>query len=142
MKMATGRKSFEANGRFGIHRLRHGERRCRHQQRVTVGRLLEDFGGTDRRAGASLVLDDERLAELDGELLRDDAPDDVRGAARTERHDDANRLVGPVGRGLAGGKRRQSQRGAARECRAGFHQHSAFGRNAHDLPPMIPASGP
>ena len=49
----------------------------------------------ERAAGARLVLDHDRLAELFLQRLPDDAGDDVAAAARPERHDDADALLRP-----------------------------------------------
>ena len=75
-------KSFGPNGRLGYTDCGDRERRRHHHQRVAVRRRLEHVGGADGRARAALVLDDERLAELDRQLLADDARHDVGGAAR------------------------------------------------------------
>ena len=63
-----------------------------HFQRVAVGRGLGDQLRADVAAGAGPVVDDDRLAPCVGELLRDGAGEDVGGAARRERHDEADRL--------------------------------------------------
>ena len=61
------------------------------QQRVAVvGRVRHEIGG-DVAAGAAAVLDDELLAELLAERLRQHARGDVARGARTEADDDAHR---------------------------------------------------
>ena len=64
--------------------------------RVAVGRGARQLGRADRAALAWLVLDHDRLAERGAELLANHARQDVGGAAGRERHDVADRLVGPV----------------------------------------------
>jgi hypothetical protein len=91
-------------------------RRVREHQGVAVGRRLHDVEPADAAAGAGLVVDDDRLAELLGELLADDAGDDVARPARGEGDDDADRLLGVRGeRGpgeRGGGARRRRCAGA------------------------------
>ena len=57
---------------------------CKH---VTVGRGLAAPDGAGERTRTGNVLDDEWLAKLLGQLLADDARDDV-GAAAWRRSDD------------------------------------------------------
>jgi hypothetical protein len=66
-------------------------RRCRHQERVAVGRGFRVRVRADRGTGTRLVLDHERFAEARLELLADEARQDLGGAARGERHDDGDR---------------------------------------------------
>ena len=66
---------------------------------VAVGRGADDLGRGDVAAGAGFVVDDDRLPQRLGELLRHDARHHVGAAAGREAHDDADRLGGP-GRGL------------------------------------------
>ena len=68
-----------------------------------------------------LVVDDHRLAGALGELVADDAGDDVGRRARAVGNDDAHRALGPVGRGrglrrggAAGGDQGQCGRGATK----------------------------
>src|SRR5581483_8930024 len=49
-------------------------------------------GSADATGGAGPVLDDARLAENVGEMLRQQAGDEIGAAARRKRHDDADRL--------------------------------------------------
>ena len=51
--------------------------------------------GTQRPARAAPVLHRDDLAQRFGELLPDEARQDVRAAAGRERHDQADRPVGP-----------------------------------------------
>ena len=62
------------------------------EQRVAVGRRLRRRLERDVAVRAGPVLDHEALAERLGELLRDDARDDVGGAARAVGHEDPHRL--------------------------------------------------
>ena len=71
-------------------------RRCR-QQHVAVGIGARHDALADRAAGAGFVFDDELLAKLAAEPVKDDPRNDIGGAARTERNDDPDRLVGPIG---------------------------------------------
>src|SRR3954470_20270868 len=54
-------------------------------------RAYRDFG-TDNCSGAAAVVDDDILAKPLAETRRDDAPDNVDGAARRKGHDHAHRL--------------------------------------------------
>ena len=63
-----------------------------HQQRVAVGRRLRHHVGADRAARAAAILHQHRLPHRLLHALRDDARGDVGGAARRERHDDADRF--------------------------------------------------
>jgi hypothetical protein len=67
------------------------------QQRVAVGRGLRHGVGRDDAAGAGLVLDDERPAEIVGHFRRDHAGDNVHRPARRKRQDQADRLFGILG---------------------------------------------
>src|SRR6266568_898056 len=77
-----------------------------HQHRVSVGRGLGDDVGADIAARAGPVVDHDLLREALGELLRDDASDDVGAAARREGDDEADRLGG-IGVRRRGRLRRQ-----------------------------------
>src|SRR5215471_5042890 len=93
----TGRDQAHGNERCRIEaefRIQAGvddERRWRGEQRVTIRlRPADRFGGdVARRAGPTF--DDYRLAPLRGELVADDARDDVHGGARWEADDHADR---------------------------------------------------
>ena len=61
------------------------------QQRIAVGGRLGDQLAADRRARARLVLDENRLAEAPGQLLRDQTHRPVDRAARGEGHDHPHR---------------------------------------------------
>ena len=83
--------------RIGRGRDRHHAARA-DEQRVAVVRLVHHVFGGDPSAGAGLVLVDDRLAEDFGQLVADEAGEDVVAAAGRERDDDADRLVGIIGR--------------------------------------------
>ena len=67
------------------------------QQGVAVGRGAHHDRGPGGAARPAAVLDDDRLAELLGQFLRDQARRNVREGAGCERHHDADHLVGPIG---------------------------------------------
>ena len=69
-------------------------------QRIAIGRGLGGGGGADVAAGARTVPDHHVLAPGLAELLRQDAPERVDGAAGRKRNQDADR---PVGIGLRHG---------------------------------------
>src|SRR5438552_2667145 len=71
---------------------------------MAVGRALRHDAGGDGAARTAAVLDHERSSELLAELVGDQAPDDVGGAAGREADHDAHRLRGP---GLRKGEKRQ-----------------------------------
>src|SRR6516162_1377577 len=56
-------------------------RRVNHEECVAVWRRLHDYLGSDIGSRARPILDDERLAEALGELLADQARDNVGSAA-------------------------------------------------------------
>src|SRR5215469_4373803 len=66
-------------------------RSVNHEERVAVWRRLHDCLGSDVGAGARPVFDDEWLAEALGELLADQARDNVGSAAGGIANDDAHR---------------------------------------------------
>ena len=66
------------------------------QQCVAVGRRARNLRRGDRPAGAGTVLDQHRLAERLAHALADQPRDDVGGAARRERHQDAHGLRGEL----------------------------------------------
>jgi hypothetical protein len=76
-----------------LHHFRHdGEHRHRRQeQRVAIRMRPRHDIGRQRAAGADLVLDQELLADLFAQALRDHARDAVGIAARGERHGDDHR---------------------------------------------------
>ena len=74
-----------------IERCVDGRRRVNHEKCVAVWRRLHDCPGSDVGAGARSVLNDERLAEALGELLADQARDDVGSAAGGIANDDLHR---------------------------------------------------
>ena len=96
----------------------------RQQQRVAVGRRLGREVGADGAAGARLVVDDQRRAQLLAHLLRQGAREEVGGAAGRERHDQADRLAGPGLLRPRGGQGRCTQRqGPGTKERGSFHFH-------------------
>jgi hypothetical protein len=70
----------------------HGVAACYQRQRVTVRRRLCTDFGAEGAARARPIVDDELLPRRFAELLRCDARDEVRAAARREWRDDANRF--------------------------------------------------
>ncbi len=88
-----------------------------HAERITVGRRGRDFLGPQHASGARLVHYHHGLAEVPGQILRDDARRQVGAAARRKRHDHAEGLLGI--RGAASGARyRQGGRDRDGERRA------------------------
>ena len=95
--------------------------------RAMAPELSRAFGQqfiVDNRAGAGAVVHDELLAEGAAEFGRHGARQDVGGAARGKRHDDAHRLGGPgsgagcwrllgVRGGTAQGQQGQGRQGTA-----------------------------
>ncbi|MNL45118.1 hypothetical protein D3C87_1677350 [compost metagenome] len=82
------------------------------QQDVAVGRGIRHVAGADRAARAGLVFNHHGGAQLGAQLRREHAADDVGGAARGKRHDQAHGLVGVGGllrRRGAGGQRGAGQ---------------------------------
>ena len=73
---------------------RRGDRRGRKQQRIAVRVGLRHCARRDGAVGADPILDDEALAEVDGELAGDRARDHVGAAARREADHHADRLHG------------------------------------------------
>ena len=82
----------------------HGERRQRQQHGVAVRGRLGGQAHADAAAGAGLVLDHHRLAQVARHRFGDGACHDVCEPARRERHDHGDGLGG-VG-GLGGGHAR------------------------------------
>src|SRR5262249_54056575 len=78
-----------------------------------VGRSLGDDLRADDGVGAGLGVDQHLLAELRGQTVSDDAHQGVDGAARIERHDDADGLDRPAA-ALRPAHRREERRS---ECR-------------------------
>src|SRR5690349_17557566 len=62
---------------------------------MAVGRRLGGDRSANRAAGATAVLDEERLAELLRERLLHDARDDIGAATRRVRHDERHWLRRP-----------------------------------------------
>ncbi len=86
------------------------------QERVPVGGRARHVLGRDAAVRAGLVVDDDRLAELVGQALADDARHRIVAAAGRGRHDDRDHLarVG-IGR-LGNGARHRSAVGNANQC--------------------------
>ena len=92
-------------------------------ERIAVRGAGQSRARCGNAAGARLVLDDEVLAQILLQSLGDETRRDVGYAARPERQDHADRMIGIIrlrlrarrGRGKAGGNRRQREnRGPAR----------------------------
>src|SRR5262249_1479803 len=99
-------------------------RRVNHEECVAVWRRLHDYLGSDIGAGARPILDDERLAEALGELLADQARDNVGSAAGWITDNDAHRprRVGLRPRDTRHRRERGSARGQMQKFAAGkFH---------------------
>ena len=114
-KIRDHRQRNKGLGRM-VGELRQGRRGDRHHaagahhQGIAIGRLARDVFRRDPAAGAGLVLDHDRLLEDVGELLPDQARENVVAATGGEADDDADRLV------------RESRRGVTlRRCRPGGH---------------------
>ncbi len=69
-------------------------RRLRRQERVTIGRRMENIVGGDAAADAGPVLDHHRLAEKGLHLGGDQPGDGVDAPAGRYRDDDPDRMVG------------------------------------------------
>ncbi len=79
-------------GQLAVEKWIHHQRAVdRHQERVAVRVGLGDDLRADDRVGARPVVDDDRLAEFVGELLADEAGEEIRRPARRERDDQADR---------------------------------------------------
>jgi hypothetical protein len=63
----------------------------RHHDRITVGRAFRGQFSRDIAAGASAIVDHERLTELVAQRRFHRARDDVRRAARRKRNENADR---------------------------------------------------
>ncbi len=117
-------------------RRRHGMGRGIDQDGVAVRLRLGDRAHADGVAGAWAVFHNDRLPELGGELIGDDARHDVARAAGGQRHDDADRLgrprrcrslrrCGSSQEGREDGSRGGSA-GKAQELAAGGRLHGRF----------------
>ena len=112
-------------GELRLHAGHHREGEGGEQQRVAVGRALRHEVAADDGAGARLVVDDHRLAELARHALARDAGDDVAAAPRREGHDDTDGTVGVSGAGPGG-----QRRGAEREGQGGEYAGTVGRRRA------------
>ncbi len=66
------------------------------QKGVAVGRGMSDERGTDHRAGARPIFDDNRLPEALSDALGRKSSDQVIGAAGPEPHDPADGVIRPL----------------------------------------------
>ena len=73
-----------------------------HQQRVAVGRRLMNRRGGDDAIRARPVVHHHRGVPDHAQLVRNDAGQQVGGAARRKSDHDANRAIGKIGRGARG----------------------------------------
>ena len=80
-----------------------------HANGVAIGWRAGDLHAAHRAAGAGAVLNRDALAPGFGELLADDARQNVGRSTRGERHDHGHALVGPSG--LRGGAAGEARRG-------------------------------
>ena len=74
-----------------------GQRQVREQQRVAIGQGLRHQVGAEHAGRSGAIVDDDRLAEILGQLQPDNAADDVGAAPGRERHhqtDRSGRIVG------------------------------------------------
>ena len=97
------------------------------QDGVAVGRRAQHLAGRDIAAGAGLVVDHDRQAAALGQLLRQDAGDDVAAAARRKTDQQAELLRRE--RLRPGGARQQAGQRSRADQRSPIHQ---------DVPPGIP----
>jgi hypothetical protein len=81
-----------------------------HQQGLAVGRRAGRHLGADIAAGARLVVDDDRLAPVPGELGPERAGQDIDAGARAVRHDDGDRAACDLGGGGKEGNCYQKKR--------------------------------
>jgi hypothetical protein len=82
------------------------------QERMAVGLGLGDHFGADVAARPGFVIHHDRLLPDVAQLLADRARKHIGGAARRERHDDADRLAGEGRRSLRRGGSRKREQGA------------------------------
>src|SRR5262249_24805889 len=95
-----------------------------HFSASSSSRRLHDYLGSDIGAGARPILDDERLAEALGELLADQARDNVSSAAGGITDNDAHRprRIGLRSRDARHSRQRGSTRGQMQKISSGkFH---------------------
>ena len=108
------------------------------QQRVAVGRRLGDELAADRRSRAGLVLDEDRLPETLGQLLRDQAHRAVDRASRRKRHDDAHRprrVVLRIDATRASDADRKHKRGHEPNVRVRLREHGILRERGLSLVP-------
>jgi len=99
------------------------------EQRVAIGRGSRHRLGRDDGVGSHPVLDDEGLAKRLGHVLRDDARDQRRSAARREADQDLHGLSRDSSARCSAGKRTRCRRGESRECF--FHRSSRVSGMEH-----------
>ena len=82
------------------------------KERIAVRRRMRDQLAGDIAAGTRTVIDDDRLSEQAGELIGDDARQDVARAAGRKADDDGDRPVGyrPRRPGPPGSQQQQQTR--------------------------------
>ena len=106
-------------------RIDRGERQRGDDEIVAVGIGMGDEVDADHAAGAGAGLDIELLAERLGQLVGRHAGQNVGGAARRKRIDDAHRMARPI---LGRGRRRASQNHGGKSRRA--RQRNVFPHSA------------
>ena len=99
------------------------------RQRVAVGRGRDALAGADRARCARLVLDDDGLAAPHRRhLLRDQARDDVGGAAGRERDDQLTGRSGYVALRDQRATANSSQSSGSRSCESSLHGNFVLSR--------------
>ena len=119
--------------------------RLRDHERVAVRLRLGGRVQAEGSAGAGLVLHDDLPAQRRRQLVAHDPAEDVGAAARRERDDEADRLVGVAGLGQRGagesGGEDDGGRGRGTGCPA-IHGDSSSGDTVgYGLPGSTPGSG-
>jgi hypothetical protein len=111
-----------------VQRRIHGQvRGLSHAERVTVRRRFGDCVEADVSAAARLVLDDDGPLGGRAHFLGDEARKRIGAATRRERHDEADRPVGPFRlRGCVHGKRGQHGNGSDCQQVSAIHCGSSF----------------
>ena len=122
------------NAATGIDDLAREQRQMDGEKRVAVGCRCHDLARADREVAADILNDDRLRNDL---LLVDDllhrARENVRRPARAERHDHANRFLGP----LRQCGRRSKKHGDQHRSEFSDHFHSSrlfFFDFKHDMP--------
>ena len=95
-----------------------------HEQRIAVGRGAHDGLGRKNGAGAGLVLRDELLAEVIGQILADQASADVGRTSCRVADDQTHRTIGIIERRRdARGERNCSSPGDGTQCLTAMKRH-------------------